>query len=219
MVDPLGQSAGCPVFAECYTGEDGTTRYIDPASGEEIIYLGEADSGVKDERGSIVHEDGSRTMTNDQATQQQRENRNKFYLNNIFAGIGHGVGKLFSKLGGLFGSGASQAETAIANGVTRSMLQTAANDPGSTVRVVTNLTQAPQTGRALSVAVGEGAENLASTARSGGRIFTANIPKALIENLKTAGLVEERITMMGGAKGTELYFRPEAAEFIVKFFR
>ena len=98
------------------------------------------------------------------------------------------------------------------------MLQSAANDPGQTIRVITNLTQAPQTGRALSVAMGEGAESLANTARSGGRLFTANIPKALIENLKTAGLVEERVTMMGGVKGTELYFRPEASEFIVKFF-
>jgi RHS repeat-associated protein len=102
LVDPLGQSAGCPVFAECYTGEDGTTRYIDPASGEEIIYLGEADSGVKDERGSIVHEDGSRTMTNDQATQQQREARERFTWNNITAGIGHGIGKLFRGIGNLF---------------------------------------------------------------------------------------------------------------------
>jgi hypothetical protein len=103
-------------------------------------------------------------------------------------------------------------------GVTRAMLQAAAADAGPTVEVVTKLTQAPQLGRGLSVATGEGATALANAARAGGRIFTARIPKALIETLKRARLVEERVTQMGGARAVELRFRPEAAEFIVNFF-
>jgi hypothetical protein len=71
----------------------------------------------------------------------------------------------------------------------------------------------------LSAATGEGAEALANSARSGGQVFTARIPKALIETLKSARLVEERVTQMNGARAVELRFRPEAAEFIAKFFQ
>ena len=103
-------------------------------------------------------------------------------------------------------------------GVTRSMLWTAAADSGPTVEVVTKQTQNLQLGRGLSVATGEGATALANAARAGGRLFTARIPKALIETLRVAGLVEERITQMGAARAVELRFKPEAAEFILKFF-
>ncbi|MGB7068196.1 MAG: polymorphic toxin type 50 domain-containing protein, partial [Pyrinomonadaceae bacterium] len=96
--------SGCPVFAECYIAEDGSTRYIDPASGEEFVYIGTADSGVIDEGGSIKHENGPNTLTNDQAIQQHTERRASFIWNNIFALAGHGIGKLFRGLTGLFKS-------------------------------------------------------------------------------------------------------------------
>jgi RHS repeat-associated protein len=126
---------------------------------------------------------------------------------------------LFSRAGSflkrLFGGGQG-AE--FAGGVTRTAIQAAAADPGPTVRVVTRLTQAPGAGRGLSAATGEGAEALANATRDGGQVYTARIPKALIETLKSARLVEERVTQMNGARAVELRFRPEAAEFINRFF-
>jgi hypothetical protein len=84
---------------------------------------------------------------------------------------------------------------------------------------VTNLTQAPAAGRALSVATGEGAEGLANAAREGGTTYVANIPKALLDQMKNAGMVEGSTTTMGGVAAQELKFAPQAAEFVVKFFR
>jgi hypothetical protein len=114
--------------------------------------------------------------------------------------------------------GSSSTSLTFANGVTRATLEAATNDAGPTVQVFTRLTQAPAPGRALSVAVGDGAEALAGAARSGGQTYTARIPKALIETMKRAGLVEESVTQMGSARAVELRFRPEAAEFIMRFF-
>src|SRR5262249_42704326 len=107
----------------------------------------------------------------------------------------------------------------VANVVTREVLEAAAESTGPVVRVVTKLDGPPSLGRALSVATGDEAEALANAARESGEVFRADIPKDLIETLKTAGLVEERTTLMQGAKGgevtgKELYFKPEAAEFI-----
>jgi RHS repeat-associated protein len=118
---------------------------------------------------------------------------------------------------GLTGSGAG-AEI-IAGGVTRAALQRAASDTGPMVQVVTRLTQAPQAGRALSVAVGENATALANAARSGGQVYTASIPKALIETLRTANLVQQSVTRMGGTTAIEYRFAPQAAEFILQFFK
>jgi len=103
--------------------------------------------------------------------------------------------------------------------VSREALEAAANSGGQTVRVVTNLTQAPAAGRALSVATGEGAEALTNAAREGGTTYVANIPRALLDQMKNAGLVEGSTTNMGGAVAQELKFAPQAAEFVVKFFR
>lgn len=102
--------------------------------------------------------------------------------------------------------------------VSRAALEAAANSGGSTIRVVTRLTQSPQAGRALSTAVGEGAEALAAAAQAGGQTYVANIPTALISVMKQAGLVLESTTSMGSSVATELRFLPQATEFIAKMF-
>jgi|SRR5215204_3442749 len=117
----------------------------------------------------------------------------------------------------MVGLGKKGAE--FAGGVTREAIEAAASDPGPTIAVVTKLTQTPGAGRALSVAAGEGAEALANAARGGGQVYRANIPKALIETLKSAGLMRKSITQMGGVSAREYRFAPEAAEFISRFFR
>ncbi len=100
-------------------------------------------------------------------------------------------------------------------------LRRAAAGGGPTERVVTNLTQAPQEGRALSAAGGQGAQALANAARSGAgvRTFAANIPKALMSGLQQARLLEVRTTMMNGVTATEYRFAPGAAQYITKFFQ
>ncbi len=124
----------------------------------------------------------------------------------LISGAWRGVAGLFAR--------STAAE--FAGGVTRAAIQAAASDAGPTIQVVTKLTQAPGAGRALSVATGEGAEALANAARAGGQVYRANIPKALIETLKSAG---ESVTQMGGVTAREYRFAPEAAEFISRFFR
>jgi RHS repeat-associated protein len=135
------------------------------------------------------------------------------------------LGPLISKIGRFFGRaggtpvGASEVITGLFGGVSRSALQQAASSKGATVSVVTRLTQNPQGGRGLSVATGEGAEALANAARSGGTVFRGQIPKALLDQLRGAGLVIETTTMMGGQKATELRFLPNATEFVVNFLK
>jgi RHS repeat-associated protein len=102
--------------------------------------------------------------------------------------------------------------------VTREALERAASSAGSTVGVVTRLTSAPQAGRALSAAGGQGAEALANAARSGGSLFSAQIPSALLKELQGAGLVEMKTALMNGVVSTEYRFLPNATEFIVKYF-
>jgi hypothetical protein len=101
-------------------------------------------------------------------------------------------------------------------------LEALASSGGPTVEVVTNLTQAPIAGRALSTAVGNGAEALASAAgavRGAGQLFRAQIPQALIKELERVGLAEVRTVTMGGVTGTEIRFLPQATEFITRFFK
>ncbi|MGK2859512.1 MAG: RHS repeat-associated core domain-containing protein, partial [Thermoanaerobaculia bacterium] len=105
--------------------------------------------------------------------------------------------------------------------VTADGLRRAAEGGGPTVQIVTNLTRAPQEGRALSAAAGEGATALTNAARGGegARTFAANIPQALLNGLQQAGLLEVRKTMMNGATGTEYRFAPAASVYVVRFFR
>jgi hypothetical protein len=123
--------------------------------------------------------------------------------------------------------GAVREVSGPAGSVARSFLEAAMKDPGPTIRVVVNLTSKPQVGRALSVAVEEGAEALAGAAgaaRGIGRLYIADIPKALIVQLEKIGLAELRTgqIQVGQAIGTfgkEYRFLAEASEFIVPFFR
>lgn len=125
--------------------------------------------------------------------------------------------------GGAAAATAAATEGAMVQGlygaVAREALEAAANSGGSTVHVVTKLTQAPAVGRALSVATGDGATAVANAARQNGQLYAANIPKALIDAMKQAGLVVEKtVRMTNGSIGTELRFQKNAAEFIVKLF-
>jgi hypothetical protein len=126
---------------------------------------------------------------------------------------------LVEDLLGVGGRAGAETLTGLYGTVTREALEAAANSGGPTVRLVTNLTQAPAAGRALSAAAGQGAEALANAAREGGTTFVANVPKALIDQMTRAGLVETSTTNMAGAVAQELKFAPQAAEFVVKFFR
>lgn len=102
--------------------------------------------------------------------------------------------------------------------VAREALETASRSGGATTRVVTALTGPPQAGRALSTAVGQGAEALARTAGAGRQAFVADIPNALIMQLEQAGLAIRSTTMMNGVVATEIRFLPGAMEFILPFF-
>lgn len=77
----------------------------------------------------------------------------------------------------------------------------------------------PQVGKALSVAVSDGASALAGVARSVGRTYTAKIPKALIVQLEKIGLASLKRTRMGNVVGKEYRFLEAASEFIVPFFK
>jgi RHS repeat-associated protein len=106
--------------------------------------------------------------------------------------------------------------------VSVSAIEAAAADGGEAITVVTNLTAAPEAGQALSVATGEGAEALANAAgalRGGGQLFTAQIPKALVEVLKKAGLARETITDIGGHVAHEIRFAPSVTRFIAHLFK
>jgi len=77
----------------------------------------------------------------------------------------------------------------------------------------------PQVGKALSVAVSDGASALAGVARSVGGTYTAKIPKALIVQLEKIGLASLKRTRMGNVVGKEYRFLEAASEFIVPFFK
>jgi RHS repeat-associated protein len=135
---------------------------------------------------------------------------------------GIGFGTTVTTLG-LSGAGASGGVIAGLYGATSvATLESLASSGGPTVEVVTNLTQSPVAGRALSTAIGNGAEALANQAgaiRGAGQLFRAQIPRALLEELKRVGLAREITTRMGGVTGTEVRFAPQITRFIVNFFK
>lgn len=53
-------------------------------------------------------------LTVEEAVQQQQERRKSFITNNILAGVGHGVGRIFKSLGGLFGRSSPAATGRVA---------------------------------------------------------------------------------------------------------
>jgi len=99
----------------------------------------------------------------------------------------------------------------------RGSLERLATSDGSVQHIATRLTQTPETGRALSVAVGRNAVALAAAARSSGQIFSGDVPTALINKLIGFGLIQARTTTMNGVTGTELRISAKAAEFIIRF--
>jgi len=102
--------------------------------------------------------------------------------------------------------------------VSRGELEKAASAGGPTISVLTRQTSAPEAGRALSAAAGEGAQALANAARAGGTLYTGAIPRGLMSTMEKAGLVQARTTMMQGAQATEYRFMPQATEFVARFF-
>lgn len=215
--DPLG--ATDPDGRHCVVMPDGSYRDV----GTDGQSCAEANSAAQNNKPSaIVHGD----LTDAEQLQD---------LANQIAGLTsarslldlaqHGVegAMTFDGLRGLLElpgalRGAEEGLTGLYGTVSREALEAAANSGGPTVRVVTNLTQAPQAGRALSVATGDGAEALADAARSGGQTYVANIPKALLDLMERTGLAESSTTNMGGAIASEVKFQPQATEFVVKFF-
>jgi len=143
----------------------------------------------------------------------------QFAIGGLIRGLAGAIGR------GLFGLFARQAATTASGEVvglygkvSTEVLENAAASNGATVQVFTRLTQSPQAERALSVATGEGAEALVNAARSEGQVYAAQIPRALIDQMKRSGLVIESKTQMGNATATELRFLPQATKFITKFF-
>ena len=141
------------------------------------------------------------------------------------AGAGFGrllkpvIGAVFGRFaGGAGGTATGEMIVGPFGTISRAALQAAADSGGETVTVVTRLTQAPVAGRALSTAVGDGAEALASAAREGGTTYTAQIPKKFVDLAVNKGLARESTTSMGGTVGREVRFAPAVTEFIVKFF-
>lgn len=102
--------------------------------------------------------------------------------------------------------------------VSRAALEAAASGGGDTVRLVCTIDGAPAAGKALSTAAGEGADALANAA-GGGTKYVGNVPKALIQMMERAGLVERSTTSMGNAVATEVKFSPQATQFVIQFFR
>lgn len=97
-------------------------------------------------------------------------------------------------------------------------IRAVASGGGPTVRVFTNLDSAPALGRGLSVALGDSAAGITGAARSG-RLFQADIPSALLTRLRLEGLARDINVQMGGVVGQEIRFKPDAAQYIVNFFR
>jgi hypothetical protein len=126
--------------------------------------------------------------------------------------------RLLNWLGDKLGS----AEPALAGPLGRlsqAQLDAAMRPGQETAGMVTRLTSAPEAGRALSAAAGEGATALANAARGGGTLFSAQIPRTLVNELYNMGLVRISQTMMNGVKAVEYRFRPEAAEYIARYFK
>jgi RHS repeat-associated protein len=102
--------------------------------------------------------------------------------------------------------------------IARGDLDRAMNAGGQTIELVTKLTQSPAPGRSLSAAAGEGAQALAAASRAAGNLYMARIPEHAIKMLERAGLVTIQRTMMNGVRGMEYRFRPEAMEYLARYF-
>ena len=125
-----------------------------------------------------------------------------------------GIGRLFSRGSARSVVGASGA----AGTTTRRHLQNLMDAGGPTIELYTRQTRMIDPNRALHVAVGNA--DLANAATNAGArsLFTARVPKALIDELEYIGYAERKTTIMGGAKGEEIRFDARAMEFVFEFF-
>ena len=89
---------------------------------------------------------------------------------------------------------------------------------GASEQLFTKLTQAPQAGRTLFAAGGEGAIAVAKASREEGKLFTARFPRALLNKLEHAKLLGRSLVIMQGKLAVEFKFRPEATKEIAKYF-
>lgn len=89
---------------------------------------------------------------------------------------------------------------------------------GPYIQLVTNLTQRPEIGRALSTATGNASQTLATAARTGGRMYQAKVPAQLVAELERIGLATRSITRMGSSTGIEIRFEAAASRWIAPFF-
>jgi hypothetical protein len=132
--------------------------------------------------------------------------------------VGKGASWFKNLIGKLFGPRLVHGRYGV---VSRKVLEAAAKASGPTVSVATRQTEAPQIGKALSVATGQEAEKLAMAMRPEGQLFRADIPQGLIAVLQRIGLAELRVVQnaTGTVVGTEIRFYPAASEFIAPLFR
>jgi len=239
-IDPLGlwKEIGCSSGrGTCYEAEEGDRDFSGLANltGYSIDQLGNFFSGSGIEVGGVFDVSGlgldNRAITTYNPDEFLVSNRGFVTRRSMFWGIGPettvGTGTVFqggSRAGGGLLSrlwsrliGGSRGAT-FAGGVTLEAMEAAAADSGSTIAVVTKLAQAPRVGQQL-YAWEEGSASIANQAIQHGQVYSARIPKALIETLRTAGLVEDQIILMNGVQHKALYFRPEASEFVVRFFQ
>jgi RHS repeat-associated protein len=108
-------------------------------------------------------------------------------------------------------------ELAAVNGAAQvsDRLATLASGGGPTQTLVTNLSSAPEAGRALST---WNDPQLALTANNGTQVFQGAVPKALLNALQDDGLLRIVTTNMNGVTGTEYRFAASATQYIVNFF-
>ncbi len=137
-------------------------------------------------------------------------------LRGAMSGLGRAMAGLFSQQAATTAGG--EVLTGLYGKVTAEALESAAASGGPTVQVFTRLTQAPAVGKTLSVAYDKAG---AMAARSAGELYKAELPRALVDQLKRSGLAfEKKLVWEGGKKvHTELQIMPQATKFVTQYFK
>lgn len=107
---------------------------------------------------------------------------------------------------------------------TRAALERAAQSSTSTVSVYTQLTQRPAVGRSLHVVVEDldAAIRVGQAAQPTGTLYVARIPADLLRLMQSIGLASYPTALRqvgAGLPGQQIYFLPQAAEWIVRYFQ
>jgi hypothetical protein len=92
---------------------------------------------------------------------------------------------------------------------------------GSKVRLVTSQTVEPIAGENLYVAVGEGAEQLASAAIPNGTLFVAEVPEIFLTKIELLGFAEKQVLSQVGTRaiGTSYFISGSMTKYIASLFR